>query len=115
MPPRRSPRISPLRAPRGWRRSRAARGSRRRRRGCWKAREDYRRCGNFCVASAVDGFMEVFHLLLLAGIGVLSFGLALFGAAVGLVLGHLRLPLLVYALGSPIVGAATNLAISGLG
>jgi uncharacterized membrane protein YfcA len=59
--------------------------------------------------------MDLFHLLLLIGIGVLSFGLALFGAAVGLVLGHLRLPLLVYCLGSPVVGAATNLAISGLG
>jgi hypothetical protein len=37
------------------------------------------------------------------------------GAAVGLVLGHLRLPLLVAHLGSPGAGASTHLAVSGLG
>jgi uncharacterized membrane protein YfcA len=37
------------------------------------------------------------------------------GATVGLVLGHFRLPLLVAYLGSAPGGAATNLAISGLG
>ena len=53
--------------------------------------------------------------LALAGIGVVSFVLSLVGAAVGMVLGHLRLPLLVAYLGSPVAGAATNLAVSGLG
>lgn len=55
------------------------------------------------------------QLLILGGIGVVSFGLGLVGAAVGMVLGHFRLPLLVAALGSPVAGAATNLAVSGLG
>jgi uncharacterized membrane protein YfcA len=54
-------------------------------------------------------------LLLLAGIGVASFILSFIGAAVGMVLGHLRLPLLVAFLGSPVTGASTNLAVSGLG
>jgi uncharacterized protein len=53
--------------------------------------------------------------LALGGIAVLSFLLSFVGAAVGLVLGHLRLPLLVAHLGSPVVGASTNLAVSGLG
>jgi uncharacterized membrane protein YfcA len=54
-------------------------------------------------------------LLALAGIGAVSFVLSLLGAAVGMVLGHLRLPLLVAYLGSPVAGAATNLAVSGMG
>ncbi len=54
-------------------------------------------------------------LLLLCGIGLVSFVLGLIGAVVGMVLGHLRLPLLVAYLGSPVVGASTNLAVSGLG
>ena len=54
-------------------------------------------------------------LLLLGGIGLVSFVLSLIGAAVGMVLGHLRLPLLVAFLGSPVSGASTNLAVSGLG
>lgn len=52
---------------------------------------------------------------LLVGIGVLSFALAFIGAAVGLILGHLRLPLLIGYLGSPTSGAMTNLLISGAG
>jgi uncharacterized membrane protein YfcA len=52
---------------------------------------------------------------LLVGIGVLSFGLAFIGAAVGLILGHLRLPLLIGYLGTPTAGAMTNLIISGTG
>lgn len=52
---------------------------------------------------------------LLVGIGVLSFVLAFIGAAVGLILGHLRLPLLIAYLGSPTLGAMTNLIISGTG
>src|SRR5436309_6634632 len=53
--------------------------------------------------------------LLLGGIAALSFALSFAGAAVGLVLGHLRLPLLIAYLGSPVAGASTNLAVSGLG
>lgn len=51
----------------------------------------------------------------LALVAVLSFGLSYVGASVGLVLGQLRLPILVYWLGSPVVGAATSLAISAVG
>jgi hypothetical protein len=54
-------------------------------------------------------------LLVLALVALLSFGLSYIGASVGLVLGQLRLPVLVYWLGSPIVGAATSLAISAVG
>jgi uncharacterized membrane protein YfcA len=54
-------------------------------------------------------------LLALGGIGLVSFVLSYIGAAVGMVLGHLRLPLLVAFLGSPVTGASTNLAVSGLG
>jgi uncharacterized membrane protein YfcA len=53
--------------------------------------------------------------LSLVGIGAISFVLSYVGAAAGLILGHLRLPLLVYALGNPIAGASTNLAVSGIG
>lgn len=59
--------------------------------------------------------MDSRAVLLLGGIAVLSFVLSFAGAAVGLVLGHLRLPLLIAYLGSPAAGAATNLAVSGLG
>ena len=59
--------------------------------------------------------MRFQDLLLLAGIGLVSFVLSFVGAAVGMVLGHLRLPLLVAFLGSPVSGASTNLAVSGLG
>ncbi len=52
--------------------------------------------------------------LVLALVGLLSFALSYVGASVGLVLGQLRLPALVYALGSPIVGAATSLAVSAV-
>jgi uncharacterized protein len=54
-------------------------------------------------------------LLILVGIGLISFVLSYIGAAVGMVLGHLRLPLLVAVLNSPVSGASTNLAVSGLG
>jgi uncharacterized membrane protein YfcA len=59
--------------------------------------------------------MRTEDLLVLAGIGLLSFVLSFIGATVGMVLGHLRLPLLVAFLGSPVLGASTNLAVSGLG
>lgn len=59
--------------------------------------------------------METERVLLLVGTGVISFVLSYVGAAAGLILGHLRLPLLVYTLGNPIAGASTNLAVSGAG
>jgi uncharacterized membrane protein YfcA len=59
--------------------------------------------------------METQGLLFLVGIAALSFALSFYGAAVGLILGHLRLPLLIYYLPSTTAGMATNLAISGLG
>jgi uncharacterized protein len=59
--------------------------------------------------------MDMQALLVLGGIGVVSFILSFVGAAVGLVLGHLRLPLLLAYLKSAPVAASTNLAISGLG
>lgn len=51
-------------------------------------------------------------ILVLGLVALLSFGLSYIGASVGLVFGQLRLPILVYWLGSPVVGAATSLAIS---
>ena len=48
-------------------------------------------------------------------IGVISFVLAFVGSAVGLILGHLRLPLLIQYLGSAPSGAACNLLVSGVG
>src|SRR5436190_23696413 len=59
--------------------------------------------------------MDLNGTMILALIAVVSFALAFYGAAVGLILGHLRLPLLIYYFGSPVTGNATNLAISGLG
>lgn len=59
--------------------------------------------------------METERVLLLVGTGAVSFVLSYVGAAAGLILGHLRLPLLVYTLGNPIAGASTNLAVSGAG
>lgn len=56
--------------------------------------------------------MAPFDLLILVLVALLSFGFAYLGASVGLVLGQLRLPVLVYWLGSPVVGAGTSLAIS---
>lgn len=59
--------------------------------------------------------MTTDKVALLVGTGAVSFALSYAGAAAGLILGHLRLPLLVYTLGSPIGGASTNLAVSGFG
>ncbi|MBL9105555.1 MAG: sulfite exporter TauE/SafE family protein [Myxococcales bacterium] len=53
--------------------------------------------------------------LMLALIAAVSLVLSHIGATVGLVLGQLRLPLLIYALASPVVGTATSLAISTAG
>jgi uncharacterized membrane protein YfcA len=59
--------------------------------------------------------MDLHSLILLTAIGLTSFVLSFYGAAIGLILGHLRLPLLIYYLPSTAAGMATNLAISGLG
>jgi uncharacterized membrane protein YfcA len=45
----------------------------------------------------------------------ISFALSWLGASIGLILGHLRLPLLIYILDSPILGTLSNLIISGFG
>jgi hypothetical protein len=54
-------------------------------------------------------------LMWLTAAALVSGVLAYFGAMVGLVLGQFRLPLLLVALGSAPVAAASNLAISSLG
>jgi uncharacterized membrane protein YfcA len=59
--------------------------------------------------------MDTQSLGFLAVIGLASFGLSFYGATIGLILGHLRLPLLIYHLPSTAAGMATNLAISGMG
>ena len=59
--------------------------------------------------------MAMNDALLLGAITIVSFTLAFYGAAVGLILGHLRLPLLNCYLPSAGAASATNLAISGLG
>lgn len=58
--------------------------------------------------------MPLPELLVLGVVALISFGLSYLGASVGLVFGQLRLPILVYWLGSPAVGAATSLAISAV-
>ena len=57
---------------------------------------------------------DLFGFLVLGMVALLSFGLSYLGSSVGLVFGQLRLPILVYWLGSPAVGAATSLAISAV-
>jgi uncharacterized membrane protein YfcA len=59
--------------------------------------------------------MDSHTVLVLAGIAAVSFVLSFLGSAVGLVLGHLRLPLLIAYLHDAARAAATNLAVSGLG
>jgi|GEM_PF-1171985 len=59
--------------------------------------------------------MEPGNAGLLVVIAAVSFLLSFIGAAVGLVLGHLRLPLLIAYLGSPSSGAMLNLLVSGSG
>jgi uncharacterized membrane protein YfcA len=59
--------------------------------------------------------MDLHDAFLLGAITFASFTLAFYGAAVGLILGHLRVPLLNYYLPTTAGASATNLAISGLG
>lgn len=67
-----------------------------------------------CRALAASVGMDPVDTSILVLVAALSFGLAYLGASVGLVLGQLRLPVLVYWLGSATVGAATSLAISAV-
>lgn len=60
------------------------------------------------MSNASDSFI-------LISLTVVSFVLSYLGASVGMVLGSVRLPLLVYALGSPLSATGTNLAISSMG
>lgn len=55
------------------------------------------------------------NIISLSMIALVSFGLSYVGSSVGLMLGHLRLPLLVHWVGSTVAGAGTNLAISAVG
>ena len=59
--------------------------------------------------------MDPGSIWLLLAIALVSFILSFIGSSVGLVLGHLRLPLLITYLKSPGGGAAMNLIISGTG
>ena len=59
--------------------------------------------------------MEAGSPSLLIAIALVSFILSFIGAVVGLILGHLRLPLLILYLGHPGAGAMTNLLVSGSG
>jgi uncharacterized protein len=59
--------------------------------------------------------MEPGNIWLLLLIAAVSFALSFIGAAVGLILGHLRLPLLIGYLHNPVAGAAMNSLISGTG
>ncbi len=63
----------------------------------------------------VTWILQIDTAWLLPIIAIVSFTLSFIGAAVGLILGHLRLPLMVVYLGSPVAGSATNLVISGSG
>src|SRR5437016_11806812 len=59
--------------------------------------------------------MDTHSLMVLTALAVTAFALSFYDSAIGLILGHLRLPLLIYYLPSTTAGMATNLAISGLG
>lgn len=59
--------------------------------------------------------MDLHGILTLAALAIVSFVLSFYGAAVGLILGHLRLPLLIYYLQSTTAGMMINLVISGVG
>ena len=54
------------------------------------------------------------HALLLVGVGVWCFVVALAGGVVGLVLGNIRLPVLLFAAASPAAASGANIAVSGL-
>ena len=54
------------------------------------------------------------HALVLAAVGVWCFVTAVAGGLVGLVLGNIRLPVIVFAASSPAAGAGANIGISGV-
>jgi uncharacterized membrane protein YfcA len=54
------------------------------------------------------------HGLALAGVGIWCFLVALAGGLVGLVLGNIRLPVLLFAAASPAAAGGANIAVSGL-
>ena len=54
------------------------------------------------------------HALVLAGVGVWCFLVALAGGLVGLVLGNIRLPILLFAATGPAAAGGANIAVSGL-
>lgn len=54
------------------------------------------------------------HGLVLAGVGIWCFVVALAGGLVGLVLGNIRLPVLLFAAASPAAAGGANIAVSGL-
>jgi uncharacterized membrane protein YfcA len=54
------------------------------------------------------------HALVLVAVGIWCFLTALAGGLVGLVLGNIRLPVIVFAASSPAAGAGANIGISGL-
>jgi uncharacterized protein len=54
------------------------------------------------------------HALLLVGVGVWCFVVAVAGGLAGLVLGNIRLPVLLFAAVSPAAAGGANIAVSGL-
>jgi uncharacterized membrane protein YfcA len=54
------------------------------------------------------------HAVVLAGVGLWCFAVALAGGLVGLVLGNIRLPILLFAAMSPAAAGGANIAVSGL-
>jgi uncharacterized protein len=54
------------------------------------------------------------HALLLAGVGAWCFLTSLAGGLVGLVLGNIRLPVLLFAAASPAAASGANIAVSGV-
>jgi uncharacterized membrane protein YfcA len=54
------------------------------------------------------------HALVLAGVGLWCFATALAGGLVGLVLGNIRLPVLLFAASHPAAAAGANIGVSGV-
>jgi uncharacterized membrane protein YfcA len=54
------------------------------------------------------------HALLLVGVGVWCFLVAVAGGLAGLVLGNIRLPVLLFAAAAPAAAGGANIAVSGL-
>ena len=54
------------------------------------------------------------HALVLAGVGLWCFAIALVGGLLGLVLGNIRLPVFLAVAGNPAAAAGANIAVSGV-